>query len=128
MGKPTHEDATVMLQLVHDWPFEAAHWIWTDEFEPDPAEFAAKQPRGDEGRAFLAAVLNWYETIGTLYKHGLINEDLLFDWLAIDMVWERVKGHALEHRQESGEPRMFENFEAMAEAWREWASRSRAAA
>ena len=29
----------------------------------------------------MGGVAAWYETIGTLWKHGLLDEDLLFDWL-----------------------------------------------
>ena len=77
----------------------------------------------------IRAVLNWYETIGTLHKHGLLNEDLLFDWLAIDLTWDRMKSHALGWREEIGNTHMYENFEAMANAQREWAaSRDREAA
>jgi len=49
----------------------------------------------------------------------LINEELLFDWLAAYLVWDRVKGFALGQREESGEPRIYENFEALAKAQRE---------
>ena len=127
MAKPTHEDATLMMQLVRSWPVEASDWIWSDEFIPDHEEFTAKHPEGGEGFANIRAILNWYETIGTLYKHGLFSEQLLFDWLAIDAVWERMKSHALAWREEMGQPRMYENFEAMADAQRAYASGDRQA-
>ena len=50
---------------------------------------------------------------------------MLFDWLAIDAVWGRTKSYALAWREETGEPRMYENFEAMANAQRRLASRDR---
>ena len=56
------------------------------------------------------------ETIGALWKHGLLHEDLLFDWLWVSGVWERVKGLALAQRQEFGEARLWELIEAMAQA------------
>ena len=118
MARPTYEDADIMLRLVQAWPVEASDWIWSEEFVPDQAESEAKRAGGGEAFGNIRAILNWYETIGTLYKHGLINEELLFDWLAIDAVWERVKSYALAWREETGEPRMYENFEAMANAQR----------
>ena len=123
MAKPTHKDADLMLQLVRSWPVEATDWIWSDEFIPDSKEFAAKHAGDGKGFAQIRAVLNWYETIGTLHKHGLLNEDLLFDWLAIELTWDRMKSHALGWRQEIGNPHMYENFEAMANAQRDWAAR-----
>jgi hypothetical protein len=124
MPRPTYEDANIMLQLVANWPVEASNWIWSAQFIADHEEFTQRYPAGEES-SYVRGVLNWYETIGTLYKHGLINEDLLFDWLAVHAVWDKVKSHALALRQESGEPRMYENFEAMADAQRERAASGR---
>jgi hypothetical protein len=120
MAKPTYEDATLMLQLAQ-WGAasggdEAGNWVWSDQFIPDYAEFVEKYPPGSEGFANASKILNWFETIGTLYKHGLFNEELLFDWLAVDLVWDRIKGIALGWRQQTGDAKMYENFEAMAKA------------
>lgn len=123
MAKPTYQDATLMLQIAQ-WGAasganEAANWIWSDQFIPDYTGFVKKYPPGSDGFANVSKVCGWYETIGTLYKQGLINEELLFDWLAAYLVWDRVKGFALGQREESGEPRIYENFEALAKAQRE---------
>lgn len=120
MAKPTYQDAALMLQLAQ-WQAalgaqDAMNWLWSDQFVPDYAEFVKKYPVGSEGQLKAAKVCGFFETLGTLYKHGLFNEDLLFDWLAISMVWNRIKGYALGIRQEVGNPRMYENFEAMANA------------
>jgi hypothetical protein len=122
MAKPTHKDANLMLQLVRSWPVEATDWMWSDDFTSDYKEFAARHPGGGEAFANIRAVLGWYETIGTLHKHGLLNEDLLFDWLAVDLTWDRMKSHALGWREEIGNPHMYENFEAMAKAQTKWAT------
>ena len=119
MAKPTHKDAELMLQLVRSWPIEATDFLWSDEFVADPGELATSLD--GQAVANIRAVLNMYETIGTLHKHDLLNEDLLFDWLAIDLTWDRVKGYALAWRAEIGNPHMYENFEAMASAQRTWA-------
>jgi len=101
---------------------EGAAYIWSDEFPTDVAEFRRKYSRGmaSAEAGLVHRVLGWHETVGTLYRHGLINEDLLFDWLAAAATWERVKSFALGVREESGEPRMYENFEHMAERARSW--------
>ena len=128
MPKPTHDDAQIMLQLMQAWPVQATDWVWSDDFIPDPEEFHKKYPSGGEELASVRAILNFYETIGTLFKHGLLNEDLLFDWLAVYAIWDRVKCHALAWREEMGEPRMYANFEAMADEQVRWAEAQRAAA
>lgn len=120
MAKPTHDDAMIMLQIAR-WAAtagltEAANWMWSDEFVPDGEGFAAKYPAGSEGFRKLMTIGNHYETLGTLWKNGLFNETLLFDWLAIAMVWDRVKGPLLRGRERTGEPSLWENFEALAKA------------
>ena len=124
MPKPTHEDAKIMLRLAEinalmNVP-EAAAFIWGDDFAPEIKDFRAKFPAGSRETALVHRFLGWHETVGTLYRNGLINEDLLFDWLAVDLAWNRVKSFALAVRQESGEPRMFENFEYMARRSAQW--------
>ena len=95
---------------------EALNWLWSDQFVVDYEEFAKKYPFGSEGRDSAATICGAFETLGTLYKHGLFNEDLLFDWLVVPMVWERIKGYALGVRLEAGNPGIYENFEALAAA------------
>ena len=64
----------------------------------------------------IHTTLNYFETVGTLHKDGLINEQLLFDWLAVEAVWDRVKSLAIGDREQYGIPALWENFEAMAKA------------
>ena len=120
MAKPTYQDATLMLQLAQlsaaSGVNEAMNWLWSDEFVPDYAEFREKHPPGTEGFANASKICRWYETVGTLYKNGLFNEDLLFDWLWVSGVWDRIKGFALGLREQSGVAAIYENFEAMAKA------------
>jgi hypothetical protein len=128
MAKPTHEDAVLMIQLaemgVTSGTQDATNWLWSDEFIPDYTDFVKKYPPGSEGYLKANKICAYFETIGTLHKHGLFNEDLLFDWLAVSMVWNRIKGFALGVRQEAGEPRLYENFEAVAKANAGWDARS----
>ncbi len=120
MKKATYEESMLMLQLaqlaVSMGYGEASNWMWSDEFVPSYAEFGQKYPAGSEGALRLRTILNYFESIGTLYKHGALDDDLLFDWLAVAPVWDRVKGLALGMREESGNARFYENFEAMAKA------------
>ena len=122
VSKPTHEDATLMLQLVQTWPVDVTNWIWSNEFVPTHEEVLAKQAQGSDPMPMVRGALNWYETLGTLHKYALLNENLLFDWLDVASTWNRLKSHALGIRAASGNPRMYENFEAMAEAQGAWAA------
>jgi hypothetical protein len=48
-------------------------------------------PKGSAGSANAEAISTFWETVGTLAKHGLIKEDLLFDRYLISPYWERLK-------------------------------------
>ena len=120
MAKPTYQDATLMLQLAM-WGAvagnqKAGSFIWSDKFENDYKEFVKKYPVGSDEYSFASQMCTWYETLGTLFKHDLFNRELLFDWLLVSMVWNRLKGFVLGVRAEANEPRLYENFEAMAKA------------
>jgi len=124
MTKPTYQDAEIMLQ-VSQWGTAmgvqaAMNWMWSDKFIADYTVFREKHPPGSKGFRRATTVCSWFETIGTLYKNGLFNGDLLFDWLLITGPWERMKGFALGLREESGAAQLYENFEALAKAQQEW--------
>ena len=120
MAKPTHEDAMLMLQMAQlgavSGMRDATRFLWSDAFEQDYDEFVSKYPRGSQEYSYVSQICGWYETLGTFYKHKLFNEELLFDWLLVSGVWNRIKGFALGLREEMGEPKLYENFEAMAKA------------
>ncbi len=114
----TKEDAHLVVQLAELGTrmsdANARGFIWGPEFITDAKEFFEKYPPGSEGWNHVGGIASWYETIGTLWKHGLLDEDLLFDWLYIAGMWERLKPILLEMRTST--PLLWENFEAMAEA------------
>jgi len=126
VAEPTRDDADIMLRVAQLGALqntgEAVAFVWSDDFPTDYTDFRAKFPKGKRSQeeSLLNRWLGWFETVGTLYRNGLFSEDLLFDWLAVDWAWDRVKGVALGLRGEMGEPRMWENFEYMAERQRSW--------
>jgi hypothetical protein len=109
MAKPTREDAALMIQLAQ-WSTamgfaDAVRAIFDDGFDPE-----AEDAMNDAVRT----VLTLGETIGTLTKHDLISRELVTDWLWIDGLWGRVGPAALKQREKFAEPRLYENFEALA--------------
>lgn len=66
------------------------------------------------------ALAHVFEEVSTLAAHRLISEDLLFDAFAIDNYWEQLKGTVLGIRGRWDNPKLFENFEAMAGLAREY--------
>jgi hypothetical protein len=105
----SHEDATLIVELAK-WGAainlgEAAAAIWTDDFDPDTAEVTDRP---------IQTLLTFYETVGTLVKNGLLDRDLVYDWLWVSGVWGRVGSAAARARERSGVPQLYENFEALA--------------
>ena len=106
---PDREDGALLVQL-SQWGSamgleEAMHAVWADDFDPEAA--SAED-------ILVSRLLNWGETIGTLTKNGLIDTDLVLDWLWMSGVWARVAPAALRQRDKHGVQALYENFEALA--------------
>ncbi len=118
MSAPTYEDATIMLQLARlgaeSGNPKAFSFMWSDKFEVEFATFQEKYPAGTKGDRYISQVCGWFETLGALWVNGLLNEKLISDWIDADRVWQRVKGYALGIRELSGNPKIYEHFEALA--------------
>jgi hypothetical protein len=104
-----HEDAVLMLELAK-WGTmigfaEASREVFADEFDADAAE--AQDPH-------VQAILVFNETVGTLVKNDLLDRELVYDWLWVAGLWERVGPAALRARQKAGVAQLYENFEALA--------------
>jgi len=106
----TREDAALIVELAK-WGSmiglpEASRTIFSDDFDSESAE--ALDPQ-------VQTVLVFHETVGTLVKNDLLDRDLVLDWLWVSGAWVRVEKAALEARAQAGEPRLWENFEALAQ-------------
>ena len=120
MAKPTFQDATLMLQLTQ---WGATSGLQARERFPVERQVhwrlqgvRAEVPTGSKEWSYASQICGWYETLGTLHRHELINAQLVFDWLWVAGVWERIKGFALGVHEEAHNPRLYEYFEAMAKA------------
>jgi hypothetical protein len=110
MAVPTYEDANLVVQLAQ-WATalgvnEAFPAIMEDDFDPEIADALNDTP--------VRTMLTFFETIGTLVKNDVLNRDLVLDWLWAEGVWARVSPAALAARARFNEPRLYENFEALA--------------
>ena len=107
----TKEDATLVVQL-SSWAStagidDAIGRLFDDGFDAETAS-----ARDDDVRK----ALNFGETIGTLTKHGLLDQALVLDLWWVSGIWGRVAPAAERARQEVGQPALYENFEALAQA------------
>ncbi|MGA8427239.1 MAG: hypothetical protein WB801_06595 [Candidatus Dormiibacterota bacterium] len=107
----TQRDAELLVQLLR-WGTEmgteeAYREIFSDEFDKEEASVM---------NTSVGRLLVYGETVGTLVKRGLLDRDLLNDLWASYVIWERVGPAALRAREDAGDPRIYENFEALAKA------------
>ncbi len=120
MAEPTKDDAHLVIelaqlgsQMVHP---KARGWVWSDSFIGDADEFFATYPPGTDEFDYVSSLAAWHETVATLWKRGLISEELLFDWLWVASIWDKLKGILIAMREQTGTSELWANFEAMAEA------------
>lgn len=120
MSAPTHEDAMVLLKLyeIGVSPDQGKAWdfVFSNEFIDDYQAFTTRFPKGSVEYGHVFTYAAWFELAATLWKHKLLNEDLLLDWILVPPRWERVEKFMAGYRQDMKEPRLFENFEALAKA------------
>jgi hypothetical protein len=110
----SHNDAILLVELAK-WGTmigldDASTTIFAEEFDPNAIE--ADDPS-------VRVMLMFNETIGTLVKNGLLDRDLVYDWLWIAGSWERVGPAAKRAREKIGVVQLFENYEALAAGQRE---------
>jgi hypothetical protein len=118
--RPGYDDARLLVHLA-EWHTAAGlpgalRWLWSADFDTDYVTFAKRYPPGTHGDCLAALVCDYFETVGALHKHGLVNEDLLFDWLPVSRIWDRIKEYALGQRKSADGSALWSNFEALAAA------------
>ena len=106
----TRDDAQLMIGLMQ-WGTsmgiqEAAPVLFADDFDPDSADAHGDRP--------VNVMLTFGESVGTFVKLGLLDPELVHELLWVQGAWERVGPAALRAREKFGEPRLYENFEALA--------------
>ena len=117
---PTQSDAQLVVQLAQLgqamnvdrgqallWKHYRDGGITFDQFE-------ATYPTDSDDAVAILNVLKWYETIGTLVKQGLLERGLVHDWLWVSGIWDTCQPIAMGQREQSGEAKIWENFEALA--------------
>jgi hypothetical protein len=120
MAKPTQEDAKIILGLaqmtMQPELADAFAWLLAEQPPNEYDSFKEKYPLGSREHRWADQICAFFETVGALWKHGLINEELLFDWLWVGGPWERIRVFALGQRKEFDNPKIYELFEALAGA------------
>jgi hypothetical protein len=115
----TTTDAALIVQLMNGPLGERAadgmELLLGYDTPPTWEQFDADHPQGSPGRKQVKATLSFNETLGTFVKRGLLDRALVHDLFWIAGAWDRSRAIALHYREASGEPAIYENFEALAQ-------------
>jgi len=106
----THDDAMLMMEILR-WGQEsgatdAAHRLMLEN-PSGPTDRTAEDPD-------VFKILMLGETMGTFTQQGVLDAGLVHDLWAVGWTWSVVGPAALAQREQVGEPRLWENFEALA--------------
>jgi hypothetical protein len=99
---------------------EAERWF-LNKFEPGSwNEVEARYPSGSPERAYVTRVMSYWEMVGALVYHNLINEDLLFDLLeSTDRLWTLIEQWLPAARAQMAVD-VGENIEMLVQRQRRW--------
>ena len=115
---PTMAEAQLIVQMATNDAISGVHKGYgvLREFEspPTPAQLRKKHPIGSDEHAYVMAFLRSCEMTATFVKQGLLSEDLVNDIYWLGDAWEISEKLCKGMRRESGEPRIYANFEALA--------------
>jgi hypothetical protein len=115
---PSIAEAQLLVQIMHMDAVSGANagWLLLTEFETPPtlAQLRKRHQRSSAEYRQISAFLMSCETIGTFVKQGILGEGLVNDLFWVTGAWAKSEKICKGMRKEAGEPRIFENFEALA--------------
>jgi hypothetical protein len=118
VGGATATDAQLIVAMQHNDAISGAHegWQLLRSFDAPPtlAQLRKRYPPDSQEYRCISAFLGSCETTGTFVKQGLLHEGLVHDLYWIAGPWRQSEKICKGLRKESGEARMFENFELLA--------------
>ena len=114
----SQDDAAALVRLVHLRAqlqvSDGLDVLWRPDFPQDTYTIDAWYPPGTDGRRGLESVLVWFDTVGTLVKHGLLDPAIARDVARADLVWARIGPMAVAERGRTGDDEMWGGFQLLA--------------
>jgi len=121
--RPTKDDADLLIRMMemssNSRMQEAMTWFDKEFKAKNYAEFKEKYPMGSPGNDHFGMIVGQFELAGVLVSHGLLNENLYFDFSGIGFVWDRLGAIIEGQRKEMG-PALWENAVWLAERQKKW--------
>ena len=114
-GAPDRDDAWMLLRLLELWTAEpmteARNFVRTLPKGRTFAELHEEYPPGTKEFGHIDTVMAFWETVGSLLKHGLLNEELAFDTFLDAPPWPTMEAAVLSERVERNNELELENLE-----------------
>ena len=130
MSKLNSNDAEMLLRVMAIYlsePMKKSRRFWRTI--PDGLgleELTKKYPRGSEGYENIGNMMIFWETVGSLLKRNLLNQDLAFDTFLDAPPWPKVERFFKEIRKKENNLLEGENVEIafkLSEKWKKARSR-----
>jgi len=128
LPKPTKADAQLLLQFFqaifgNENVMKAVRWTMDMPAVKSYEEFKEKYPPGSEGQMNIMLIGIYYELLGVLLYHKVLNEDLAFDLFrtARAICWDKAEPIVKGMQKDLKWPELLENYEWLAKrqsAWR----------
>lgn len=118
-----HGEILLRLYKIYDRNREALLWFLHDFAAKDYAEYKAKYAGTSRERIFFTSVCGFFELSGVLVHRKLLEAGLFFDVFNPTPYWERAK--PIVEGMRKTRPHIYESFERLEAARREWAERRR---
>jgi hypothetical protein len=94
---------------------EAINWAMSDDFDEDYSVFSQKHTRGGKASYHLATICDFFHSVGTLVKLGMLDAGVALEYFEVVPIWERVQGWVA--GQSSGDAcgQVWSNFQYLVE-------------
>jgi hypothetical protein len=114
------DDVRLLLQLdtVYLPGIEAKKYAYSSELADTikSGDFFDRYALDSDQRFYVNEVATYYEMLGLLWRKGIVDEELALEWSATAGYWKRLGAILVKAREVFGSPRLWEYFEALAEA------------
>lgn len=116
----TKEDLALILQMEMAYrpSKEAKAFCWSAAVEGENAgpRFWEKHGLDSDERLHVNAYATYFEMFALAWQRGLIDQELIFDWVPAEIAWERVGPVLVATRELLGHAGLWTGFEALAAA------------
>ncbi|HEV2225214.1 MAG TPA: hypothetical protein VGR56_00250 [Nitrososphaerales archaeon] len=120
METKSNDNPMILLELWRSFPKDSYKWLLKEFKASNYDEFITRYPPGSDGYDQVARLREFFETVGVMVTHGLLDENLFFDiGYHLSAVWERL-GPVILDWQKKVNPVIEENMAWLARRYELW--------